>query len=76
MMRTILILSFHDMYVCVCNAVTDREIRGAVALGARTLADLRQSLGVGTCCGRCEECARTLVGESMPATAACRGGDD
>ena len=64
------------MYVCVCNAVTDREIRNAVAKGARTLADLRQSLGVGTCCGRCEECAQRLVGETAPADATCRGGND
>ena len=34
MMRTILIPAFQPtMYVCVCNAITDREIRGAVALG-------------------------------------------
>ena len=34
------------MYVCVCNAVTERQIHHAAAQGARTLRDLRQSLGV------------------------------
>ena len=29
------------MYICVCNAVTDREIRAAAQLGARTLEDLQ-----------------------------------
>ena len=38
------------MYVCVCNAITDREIRGAAELGARTLEDLSATLGVATCC--------------------------
>jgi bacterioferritin-associated ferredoxin len=43
------------MYVCLCNAVTDREIRGAVKLGARSLGDLQDTLGVATCCGRCTD---------------------
>lgn len=41
------------MYICICNAVTEREIRGAVALGCKTVADLREDLGVGSCCGKC-----------------------
>ena len=49
------------MYICICNAVTDREIRGAVSLGVRSLADLKSTLGVATCCGRCEESAARLV---------------
>lgn len=57
------------MYVCVCNAITDREIRGAMALGARTLADLQETLGVAACCGRCAESAEEVL-ESAPAAAA------
>ena len=53
------------MYVCVCNAVTDREIRGAVRLGARSLGDLQDTLGVATCCGRCTDCACALLTESL-----------
>ncbi len=64
------------MYVCLCNAVTDRDIRGAVALGARTLADLESSLGVGSCCGRCADCAQRLVGEASRELAAHAGGGD
>ena len=41
------------MYVCVCKAVTDRQIREAVFDGARTLRDLRKQLGVASECGRC-----------------------
>jgi bacterioferritin-associated ferredoxin len=49
------------MYVCLCNAITDREIRGAIALGARSVSDLKSTLGVATCCGRCEDCATQLL---------------
>jgi bacterioferritin-associated ferredoxin len=66
------------MYVCVCNAVTDREIRSAVALGVRSLADLQTTLGVATCCGRCADCARGIVRDACVDTVecACAGGDD
>ena len=40
------------MYVCVCQAVTDRQIREAAQGGARTLKDLRRDLGVTRDCGR------------------------
>lgn len=65
------------MYVCICNAVTDREIRGAVKLGARSLADLQDTLGVATCCGRCTDCACSVLAESLAARCAFSGaGDD
>ncbi len=64
------------MYVCVCNAVTDHEIRGAVKLGIRTLEDLSTTLGVATCCRRCTDCARQVLAEAIEAPAACVGGDD
>jgi len=51
------------MYVCVCNAVTDSEVHSCLRDGARTLADLRQQLGVATDCGRCARYARALLKE-------------
>jgi bacterioferritin-associated ferredoxin len=64
------------MYVCVCNAITDREVRGAVALGARSLADLQSTLGVATCCRRCADCAVGLVSQVLCEQAERVGGDD
>lgn len=64
------------MYVCICNAVSDTEVRGAVALGARTLADLKVTLGVATQCGRCADCAHGIVREACAQLAECVGGDD
>jgi bacterioferritin-associated ferredoxin len=49
------------MYVCVCHAVTDRQIRRAVEQGARTLGDVQMQLPVGACCGRCEDSAREVI---------------
>jgi len=45
------------MYICVCNAVTERQVRAAVAAGAATLSDLQFELGVASCCGCCAETA-------------------
>lgn len=49
------------MYVCVCNAVTDSEIREAYAEGACSFDALRDELGVATCCGCCEPTARHIL---------------
>lgn len=63
------------MYVCVCNAITDREIRAAAELGARTLEDLSSTLGVATCCRKCSDCARRVLDEAIAGEAACAGAD-
>lgn len=49
------------MYVCVCQAVTERQIRAAAQDGAQTLKDLRRDLGVTRDCGRCASCARECL---------------
>ncbi|CUJ39153.1 BFD-like [2Fe-2S] binding domain [Achromobacter xylosoxidans] len=41
------------MYICVCNAITERQVRASVDAGATTLSDLQFELGVATCCGCC-----------------------
>ncbi len=52
------------MYVCICNAVTDRDIREAVERGIHSFEGLRRELKVATCCGRCEACARNTLAEA------------
>jgi len=49
------------MIVCVCNNISDRKIREAVDQGARTMPELREQLGIGTCCGKCHSCAKTVL---------------
>jgi len=53
------------VYVCICNAVTERDISGAVAEGCGSLKQLSQQLGVGTCCGRCVGCARDVLHQTL-----------
>lgn len=49
------------MYVCVCNAITEQQVRKAVREGASTMRDLRTTLGVASECGRCACCARDCL---------------
>ena len=49
------------MYVCICNAITDKEIRRAAARGADNLYELQQSLGVATNCGSCATHAQEIL---------------
>jgi bacterioferritin-associated ferredoxin len=43
------------MYVCICEGVTDDEVRWAVTCGARTIEDVGEACGAGTCCGSCHD---------------------
>jgi len=51
------------MYVCICNGVTDREIRQAAEAGCRTMAELTMRTGAGATCGSCIEMATQLLDE-------------
>ena len=49
------------MYVCICNGVTDRQIREAVANGCRSVAELTMRTGAGANCGSCLETAAAML---------------
>ncbi|MFK7958008.1 MAG: bacterioferritin-associated ferredoxin [Lysobacterales bacterium] len=52
------------MIVCICNAVSDRQIREAVKNGAATMSELRSATGCGTTCGKCSQMAVEIISES------------
>lgn len=54
------------MYVCICNGITDKEIRKAIAGGASSLQSLRDELGVASQCGSCSDQAMSFL-EDNPA---------
>lgn len=57
------------MYVCVCNAVTERQVYKAIDEGATTVKALSRQLGVGTQCGACISCAKECLSKArQPAT--------
>ena len=55
------------MYVCVCNAVTDSNIRNAVDDGVRNMKQLRQKTDCGTTCGTCLDMAVEVLQQALNA---------
>jgi bacterioferritin-associated ferredoxin len=54
------------MYVCLCNAVTDSQIREAVAQGqCSSMRDLNRELGVSIQCGKCGRDAKNLLRQTL-----------
>lgn len=63
------------MYVCLCSAVTDSDIRQAVAEGCCSVKALKNSLGVGAGCGKCVKTAKHIMEDmiaEMPPTKVIR----
>ena len=58
------------MYVCICNAITDHKIKEAVSAGASSLTDLKDNLGVATCCGCCTDLVSSFLNANPAATKA------
>ena len=58
------------MYICLCNAITERDIRNCVEDGACSMRELESCLGVGTNCGRCKPAAREILNESRSSSPA------
>ncbi|MGH3721049.1 MAG: (2Fe-2S)-binding protein [Pseudonocardiaceae bacterium] len=50
------------MYVCICRAVTEAQVRGCIADGACTVKDVVRSCEAGTGCGSCVEKIVALLG--------------
>jgi bacterioferritin-associated ferredoxin len=53
------------MYVCLCQGVTDSHIRDAIYEGCCSYRDVRESLGVGSQCGKCACLAKQVVRETL-----------
>lgn len=49
------------MYVCLCNGVTEREIRQAAQAGCESMAELTMRTGCGASCGCCVPTAIAIL---------------
>jgi bacterioferritin-associated ferredoxin len=49
------------MYVCLCHAITDKQIKQAVKQGDCSLADVKKRLGVADQCGKCAKMASQII---------------
>jgi bacterioferritin-associated ferredoxin len=53
------------MYVCVCNAVTERTVRELVSEGYHSLNEIQALTGCSDSCGRCREHAEAVIEASL-----------
>ncbi len=58
------------LYICICNAVTEKAVRDCANNGACSIDELAAELGVGAGCGRCRDCASDLLRELRPQVSA------
>jgi len=55
------------MYVCICNAITSRQLDAAIEGGAATLEQLQMDLGVAMGCGCCAEGVQQHLADALAA---------
>jgi bacterioferritin-associated ferredoxin len=55
------------MYICICNAVTQRQVEDSAREGVHSVEELTARLGVGAGCGRCRDCATEMLREACNA---------
>jgi bacterioferritin-associated ferredoxin len=55
------------MVLCICRAVTDREIDAAVRSGARSVDAVGACCGAGTDCGACRDAIAKRIEDSFAA---------
>ena len=55
------------MYVCICNGITEKQVRQAAESGIASLWDLQKELGVASNCGKCGETAVEIMRETRNA---------
>ena len=53
------------MIVCVCNRITENEVREAARKGCRTPDDAYESLGCEPQCGCCLDYAQEIIDEEL-----------
>ena len=52
------------MYVCICNGITDHQIREAAEAGCASLTELTMRTVVGANCGSCLPSAEAILDEA------------
>jgi bacterioferritin-associated ferredoxin len=53
--------TIQSMYVCICNAISDRQARSYTDSGACSVAAFYRSLGVKPKCGKCVPALRNML---------------
>lgn len=53
------------MYVCICNAVTDKQIRAKAREGCCSMRQLARETGCASDCGKCGRMAREILDKEL-----------
>jgi len=53
------------MYVCICRGITDKQLIKSVDEGATTMKELSAELGIGSQCGKCCQCAKKILNQTL-----------
>jgi len=60
------------MYICVCNGISDKQVRTAVRQGAETVGRVFKSQGCKPECAQCVSCIRDIIeDEVLPSQILC-----
>jgi bacterioferritin-associated ferredoxin len=54
------------LYACICERITEGEVRAAIRCGARTEESVGDACGAGTGCGTCLDRICELIDEELP----------
>jgi bacterioferritin-associated ferredoxin len=60
------------MYVCVCRAVTDKQVEAAIEAGARTVQDVTKACCAGDDCGACHQVIEGMIEDAREGESAVR----
>ena len=61
------------MYICLCQGVTDRDIKASIEAGAVSLREVQVKLPVALNCGTCRDSAEALIDEALQTKAKTLG---
>ncbi len=59
-------------YICLCNGITDEQVRAAVCCGARRPKEVYQAAGHRAQCGKCTREMLALIRSTPPVLAETR----
>jgi bacterioferritin-associated ferredoxin len=59
-----------EMYVCVCKAVTEQQVRAAIDEGALSVDEVAEACCAGDDCGACHDKIEEMIEESHGSGAA------
>jgi bacterioferritin-associated ferredoxin len=64
------------MYICLCNAITDRDVRAQNTDGCCSVAMVYRALGCEPQCGKCAPYIRQILRQAGTSAEVEIGGDD